>query len=57
MMMAAPQPRADAPEHLRSFVTVEPKPGLLLLWESFLRHEVLPGSAKVERLSVSFNFT
>jgi uncharacterized protein (TIGR02466 family) len=49
LMMAAPQ-RPD------SFVTVEPRPGLLLLWESWLRHEVLPGSGKSERLSISFNF-
>ncbi len=55
-MMAAPQRRDDAPEALRNFVTVEPQPGLLLLWESFLRHEVLPGTAKADRLSISFNF-
>ena len=56
MMMAAPQRRADAPEPLKSFVTIEPRPGLLLLWESFLRHEVLPGRGKAERLSISVNF-
>ena len=56
MMMAAPQRRADAPEPLRQFVTIEPRPGLLLIWESFLRHEVLPGTTKAERLSISFNF-
>ena len=55
-MMAAPQRRDDAPEALRNFFTVEPRAGLLLLWESFLRHEVLPGTAKAERLSISFNF-
>jgi uncharacterized protein (TIGR02466 family) len=49
LMMAAPT-RPD------TFVTVEPRPGLLLLWESWLRHEVLPGTGKGERLSVSFNF-
>jgi len=49
LMMAAP-PRAD------SFVTIDPRPGLLLLWESWLRHEVLPGTGKGERLSISFNF-
>ena len=54
LMMAAPARRSDAPEELRTFVTVEPRPGLLLLWESWLRHEVLPG--KGERLSISFNF-
>ena len=56
MMMAAPQRNADAPEPLRQFVTIAPRPGLLLMWESFLRHEVLPGTAKAERLSISFNF-
>lgn len=56
MMMAAPTRRPDAPEALRPFVTVEPRPGLLLLWESWLRHEVLPGTSRGERLSISFNF-
>ena len=56
MMMAAPTRRPDAPGELQPFVTVQPRPGLLLLWESWLRHEVLPGSGKGERLSVSFNF-
>ena len=45
-----------APTRSETFVTVEPRRGLLLLWESWLRHEVLPGAAKGERLSISFNF-
>ena len=49
LMMAAP-PRAD------TFVSVQPRPGLLLMWESWLRHEVLAGSGTGERLSISFNF-
>ena len=56
LMMAAPLRRSDAPEESRTFVTVEPRPGLLLMWESWLRHEVRPGAAKAERLSISFNF-
>ena len=56
-MMAAPQRPPDAPEALRPFVTIEPAPGMLLLWESFVRHEVLPGKSKAERLSISFNFS
>jgi uncharacterized protein (TIGR02466 family) len=56
MMMAAPTRRPDAEEALRSFVIVEPRAGLLLLWESWLRHEVLPGTGRGERLSISFNF-
>ena len=49
-MMAAAAARPD------TFVTVEPRPGLLLMWESWLRHEVLAGTGKGERLSISFNF-
>jgi uncharacterized protein (TIGR02466 family) len=49
LMMAAP-PRSDG------FVTVDPRAGMLLMWESWLRHEVLPGTGQGERLSLSFNF-
>jgi uncharacterized protein (TIGR02466 family) len=56
MMMAAPTRSASAPEPLQPFITVQPRPGLLLLWESWLRHEVLPGTGRGERLSISFNF-
>jgi uncharacterized protein (TIGR02466 family) len=56
LMMSAPPRQKDAPEELQSFVSVEPRPGLLLMWESWLRHEVLPGTGRGERLSISFNF-
>jgi uncharacterized protein (TIGR02466 family) len=56
MMMAAPTRQPDAPDGLQPFVTLQPRPGLLLLWESWLRHEVLPGTGRGERLSISFNF-
>jgi uncharacterized protein (TIGR02466 family) len=56
MMMAAPPRREDAPEPLRHFVYLEPKAGTLLLWESWLRHEVVPGTGKGERISISFNY-
>jgi len=56
LMMAAPPRDRDGPEELQPFVTVEPRPGLLLMWESWLRHEVLAGTGKGERLSISFNF-
>ena len=56
LMMAAPPRLKDAPEELRTFVTVEPRDGLLLMWESWLRHEVLAGTGRAERLSISFNF-
>ena len=56
MMMAAPTRREDAPEDLQPFVSVAPRAGLILMWESWLRHEVLSGTGKGERLSISFNF-
>jgi len=56
LMMSAPSRQKDAPEELQPFVSIKPRPGLLLMWESWLRHEVLPGSGRGERLSISFNF-
>ncbi|HEY1415044.1 MAG TPA: TIGR02466 family protein [Caulobacteraceae bacterium] len=56
LMMAAPPRRGDAPEASRTFVTLEPQEGDVFIWESWLRHEVLPGAAKNPRISVSFNY-
>lgn len=56
MMMAAPTRRADAPEELRAFVTLTPAPGAVLMWESWLRHEVPANGGKAPRISVSFNY-
>lgn len=56
MMMAAPQRRTDAPEPLRNFVYAEPSPGTIFLWESWLRHEVVPSAGKGDRISISFNY-
>ena len=56
MMMAAPPRRADAPEDLRTFIYAEPKAGSLFLWESWLRHEVVPGTGRGDRISISFNY-
>ena len=56
MLMHAPARSATAPPEQRNFVHVEPAGGDLLLWESWLRHEVMPSAAKAERVSISFNF-
>jgi len=47
--MAAP-PRPD------TFVYTRPTAGTVYLWESWLRHEVMPGAGKSERISISFNY-
>ena len=56
MLMAAPPRRADAPVDLRAFVEVAPSAGDVVLWESWLRHEVPRNRARTERISVSFNY-
>jgi len=56
MMMAAPTREVDAREENRSFVYVQPEVGDVLLWESWLRHEVPMNMAEEERVSVSFNY-
>jgi uncharacterized protein (TIGR02466 family) len=56
MMMAAPPRRKDAPEELRQFVYAKPEVGDVLLWESWLRHEVPMNMAEGERISISFNY-
>lgn len=56
-MMAAPVRHDDAPEILRPFVTISPEPGMILLWESWLRHEVEPNGGKSDRTSISFNYS
>lgn len=55
MMMAAPPRRSRAAMHNRNFVYVQPSPGTVLLWESWLRHEVPVNMASEDRISVSFN--
>jgi uncharacterized protein (TIGR02466 family) len=56
MMMAAPAKKAKAKRENQSFVSIAPKPGTLLLWESFLRHEVPLNRARGQRISISFNY-
>ncbi len=55
-MMAAPPRRKNAREELQSFITKRPAEGDVLLWESWLRHEVMQNTGEEERLSVSFNY-
>jgi len=56
MMMAAPTRKKGVREELKAFVYVKPEVGDVLLWESWLRHEVPMNMAEDERISVSFNY-
>jgi uncharacterized protein (TIGR02466 family) len=54
--MASPPRKASAPAALRPWHTVPAKVGQVVLFESWLRHEVPPNPAGGERVSISFNF-
>jgi len=56
LMMAAPPRKARARPENQSFAYLAPQPGTVLLWESWLRHEVPLNEAEGDRISVSFNY-
>jgi uncharacterized protein (TIGR02466 family) len=54
--MAAPPRRSDCRAENRSWVTVPAAAGNVVLFESWLRHEVPPNPTTTERISISFNY-
>ncbi len=54
--MAAPPRTANARPSNRAWITLPAVAGHLVLFESWLRHEVAPNPINEERISVSFNF-
>ncbi|MDA8645748.1 TIGR02466 family protein, partial [Amylibacter sp.] len=56
MMMAAPPRKTNANIGSRIFNYINPNVGDVILWESWLRHEVPMNIAEDERISVSFNY-
>jgi uncharacterized protein (TIGR02466 family) len=54
--MAAPPRRPDAAAELQPWQTVPARAGQVVLFESWLRHEVPASRAATERVSISFNF-
>lgn len=57
MLMAAPPLRSDAPDAAARFHYVTPEIGDVLMWESWLRHEVMTSQTDAPRISVSFNYS
>ena len=55
-LMATPPRRRDAPAAFRAHVGVAAKAGDVVLFESWLRHEVPPARYAGERISISFNY-
>ena len=56
-MMAAPVRKKDVREDLRAFYRARPAVGEVLLWESWLRHEVPMNFSEDDRISISFNYS
>ena len=54
--MAAPPRKAECRPQNRSWVTAPAVAGDVVLFESWLRHEVPPNPVAAERISVSFNY-
>ena len=54
--MAAPPRRSRCRLENRPWVTVPATAGSVVLFESWLRHEVTPNARRQERVSISFNF-
>lgn len=55
--MAAPPRRASARRSNRAWVTLAARTGQLVLFESWLRHEVPPHTHAAVRVSISFNYS
>ena len=55
-LMAAPPKRDDIGPREKLHYSVKPKAGEVVLFESWLRHEVPPSFTVQERISVSFNY-
>lgn len=56
LMMSAPPRKSSARRENVNFVAITPTAGTVLLWESWLRHEVPRNAAKQDRISISFNY-
>lgn len=54
--MASPPRKTKAREENQRFVSVAPKAGQVILFESWMRHEVPPNPVAQDRVSVSFNY-
>jgi uncharacterized protein (TIGR02466 family) len=54
--MASPPRKENAQERNRRFIELKPQVGNLILFESWMRHEVPRNQSNIERISISFNY-
>ncbi|HVY22737.1 MAG TPA: TIGR02466 family protein [Steroidobacteraceae bacterium] len=55
--MAAPPRTAECPPEQKPWYHIPAEAGKLVLFESWLRHEVAPNPVAMERISISFNYS
>lgn len=55
--MAAPPRKTDCRPENRPWIVMPAEAGKLVLFESWLRHEVAPNPVRSERISISFNYS
>jgi len=55
--MAAPPRKSRARRENKPWVTLPAEEGKVVLFESWLRHEVAPNPTEAERISISFNYS
>ncbi len=56
LFMGSPPRKSDCSRENKPFVELKPKAGELILFESWLRHEVPANPSVQERISISFNY-
>jgi len=56
LLMNAPSRKSGARRDHETFVNIAPAAGTILLWESWLRHEVPINLSEDVRISISFNY-
>lgn len=54
--MGSPPRKPKASAKNQRFISLKPSAGEVILFESWMRHEVPPNQSKTERVSISFNY-
>ena len=54
--MAAPPRKANGRPEMKPWIALPAEAGNVVLFESWLRHEVPPNTMKAQRISISFNY-
>ena len=56
LFMGSPPRKASAPKEVQPFYSLQPETGKIVLFESWIRHEVPANRGNEKRISISFNY-